>query len=177
MEFVSRHFPNKFKLSLHRIKADIGKSELDGVRQELKTVVAEQPDHVCVINASLVVLQAVSFAVHRALHSKKHASMKTDCLNKEILYCLYPSHGIAKSLEAIGVESIQSAFLLLAFEKDDKFYSLPENENVDCLKLQDIADHVDIAEMRKLYEITADEEATAHGFSAAVCNRLALMNH
>ena len=47
----------------------------------------------------------------------------TDCLGKEILYNLYPSHTIAKTLEAMGPNKINDAFVIISFcDENDQFY-------------------------------------------------------
>ena len=70
----------------------------------------------------MTILQ-ITLAVHRSLHRRSHNKLMTDCLGKEILYNLYPSHTIAKTLEAMGPNKINDAFVIISFcDENDKFY-------------------------------------------------------
>ncbi|KAL7746362.1 hypothetical protein RI367_008292 [Sorochytrium milnesiophthora] len=100
-------------------------TDVSNAAQLKQQVMSKSPpadlDNVVLIDARMIVdIRQCLAALHRAVHQRYYAKMKTRTIGSELMYCLSPVTNIATSLKTFGLSDDTTAVLAVKFVDDEQ---------------------------------------------------------
>jgi len=140
---------------------------------ELRPLLMNGTINAAVVSAKKIVSSfQLVVAANIALHNQGDGTMKTKNINSEIIFSLSPGKQISKAFQQFGAGPDDTAIAAVAVDSADRLLALHQAVDGTAVSAAELAQLVDTAAVRKLYEV-GEEELRVGTLEEAVVNRIA----